>query len=338
MPDSQISALIMVIFLCVVFNFINGFNDAANTVATTIGSRAMTVPAALATAALFNFIGAFISHKVAYTVATGVVDPQFMDSGLIMAALVAAILWSLGAWSLGLPSSSSHALIAALAGAALAKAAGEGGVMGVFNWAKLGEVIMALFASPLFGFVVGFAVFRFFTRVSHGVFTQVSNFQVNRVFARLQKYSAAVMSLAHGANDAQKTMGLMALALFQAGSIEKFEIPFWVTALSAVSISLGTLLGGLRVLKTVAKKITEMQPIHGFSAETGGTAVILGASLLGMPVSTTHVVISSVVGVGFSKSVHKTPRDTLMAIIRAWLLTVPATMALAAGIYFAFMA
>ncbi|MDH5478277.1 MAG: inorganic phosphate transporter [Nitrospinota bacterium] len=338
MPDPQIGALALVTLLCLGFNFINGFNDAANSVATTIGARAMTVPAALATAALFNFIGAFLSHKVAYTVATGVVEPQFMSMGLIMAALMAAILWSVGAWSMGLPSSSSHALIAALAGAAMAKATVESGSADVFNWSSLGDVIMALFASPFFGFIAGFVVFRFFTRLAHGVFTNVSNFQANRVFARLQLLSAAVMSLAHGANDAQKTMGLLALALFQAGALPKFEIPLWVTILSAASISLGTLLGGMRVLKTVAKKITEMQPIHGFSAESAGTVVIVGASLLGMPVSTTHVVISSVVGVGFSKSVHRTPRDTLVAIIRAWFLTIPATMALAAAIYFVFMA
>ncbi|MDH4183127.1 MAG: inorganic phosphate transporter [Nitrospinota bacterium] len=337
MPDPQLISLLLVIFLCLAFNFINGFNDAASAVATTIGARAMTLPAALTLAAAGNFIGAFLSHHVAYTVAT-MVDPGFISHGLILSALLAAILWGLGAWSMGLPSSSSHALISALAGAAMAKATDEGATMNVFNWSLLADVILALFASPLLGAVAGFLLFRAFARGAAIILPKAPTFGVNRFFARLQLFSAVATSVSHGVNDAQKTMGLFALALFQAGYLERFEIPAWVTALSAAAIGLGTLLGGVRVLKTVAKKITDLAPIHGFSAEAGGAVVILGASALGMPVSTTHVVISSVVGVGTARSVRRTPRQILLAIVWTWLLTVPSTMALAAAIYFMFMA
>jgi len=336
MPEPALASLALVMALGLAFNFMNGFNDAANTVATTIGARALTLPAALALAAFFNFLGAFASHKVAYTVATGVLDPGYINSGLINAALAASIVWSLATWSMGIPSSSSHALISALAGAGLAKAANETGALDAFNPASLGGVIMGLFTSPFLGFLAGFMLFKLFTRLV-SLFSGMTLLRANRRFARLQVFSAAAMSFSHGANDAQKTMGLMALALFQGGVIEAFVIPWWITFLSAAAISAGTLWGGVRIIKTVAKRITELQPVHGFSAEAGGAMVVLGASAMGMPVSTTHVVISSVVGVGFSKSVYRTPRDTLLAIINTWLLTIPSVMALSAGFYFIFV-
>ncbi|VAX15902.1 Probable low-affinity inorganic phosphate transporter [hydrothermal vent metagenome] len=333
MPDQSIVILIVAITLSVGFNFVNGFHDAANTIATSIGSRALTIPAALSLAAVFNFLGAFVSHKVAYTVATGVVAPSVLDNNVIIAAMLSAILWNLVTWYFAAPSSSSHALISALFGAALMKTFMEGSGFEYFNWPSLLKIIIALFTSPIVGLFAGYVFFKLIVRLTTLIFPKVSTHKPNRLFARLQIVSAAFMSFSHGMNDAQKTMGIVALALFQGGWITEFVIPFWVTALCALAISLGSLVGGLRIIKTVAKKITDLQPVHGFCAELGSASVIFGASLIGMPVSTTHIATSSVVGVGSAKSVGKVRRNIVMGIVSAWVITIPVTLIGAAVAY-----
>jgi len=331
MPEHAIVVLGLVVLLSVVFNLVNGFNDAANTIATSIATRALTVPAALALAALFNFAGALISHKVAYTLATGIADTEYMDLGVITAAVSTAIAWNLTTWKYGVPSSSSHALVSALFGAALVKVVINGAGIDVFKWGMLVKIIVALFTSPLFGFAAGYILFRLIAGTAVGLFPGMAIQRGNRFFARIQVLSAGMMSFAHGSNDAQKTMGLIALALYQADAIERFHVPLWVTVICAVSISAGTMVGGMRIIKTVAKKITDLQPIHGFSAESGSALVMFVATYFGMPVSTTHVAISSVVGVGASKTFGKTPGAVVGYILNAWALTIPVTAA-AAGV------
>ncbi len=333
MPEHTLVVLALVVLLSVVFNFINGFNDAANTIATSIATRALTVPAALALAALFNFAGALISHKVAYTLATGVADPVYMDTGVITAAVSTAIAWNLTTWKYGVPSSSSHALVSALFGAVFVKALINGAGVDVFRWSMLIKIIVALFTSPIFGFAAGYVLFRLLAGTARGLFSGMAVQRGNRFFARMQVLSAGMMSFAHGSNDAQKTMGLIALALYQAGATERFHVPLWVTVICAVSISAGTMVGGMRIIKTVAKKITDLQPVHGFSAESGAAAVMFAATFLGMPVSTTHVTVSSVVGVGASKTFGKSPGAVVGSILNAWALTIPVTAAVAGVAY-----
>lgn len=336
MPDPSAAALIVAVALCVAFNFVNGFHDAANTIATSIATRALTVPAALVLAGVMNFLGALVSHKVAFTMATGVIAPEYIDAQVVTAACFAAVAWNLATWWKGVPSSSSHALVAGLLGAGLARAwrGAPGGE--VINWTPLVEIVTALFTSPLMGFIAGFILFKLIVRMVYAFYPGASTRRPNRMFARLQPVSAALMSFAHGSNDAQKTMGLIALLLYHHGVTDGFYIPFWVTALCAVSISLGTMAGGYRIIKTVAKKITDLQPVHGFCAEIGSASVMFGASALGMPVSTTHVAVSSVVGVGASKTTGRAPRGTIVSMINAWLVTIPVTMAVAGVVYFVF--
>ncbi len=333
MPDQSLVILVVAITLSIGFNFLIGFHDAASTIATSIGSRALTIPAALSLAAVFNFFGALVSHKVAYTMATGVVAPSVLDNNVIIAAMLSAIAWNLVTWYFAAPSSSSHALISALFGAALMKSfLGDGGLE-YFNWPSLFKIVAALFTSPIFGLFAGYFFFKLVVRLTALVFPKVSTHKPNRLFARLQIVSAAFMSFSHGLNDAQKTMGIVALALFQGGRIDQFVIPLWVTILCALSISAGTLVGGLRIIKTVAKKITSLQPVHGLCAELGSASVILGASLLGMPVSTTHIATSSVIGVASAKSVGNVSRGVIVGILSAWLITIPVTLACAGVAY-----
>ena len=332
MPEETV-VVAMAVLLSLVFNFVSGFQDPASSIATPIATRALTIPAAVFLLATMNFAGALVSHKVAYTVATGVASPEFVGPALIAAAMTAAIGWTLLVWSYAIPSSSSHALISGLFGAALMKASMDGVGYGSFNWVMLGKIVAALFISPVFGFVAGFMVFRLVTRAASAMFDVVSTQRCNRFFARIQPVSAALMSFSNGSNDAQKTMGLITLALFHGGVIDRFSVPVWVTLACAAAMSLGALAGGLRIIKTIAKKITDIKPIHGFSAEAGSAGVVIMASLAGMPISTTHVAISSVTGVGSSKTTGGVQRKVVLSIIYAWVTTIPASMALAAAAY-----
>lgn len=331
MPEQAADVVLIAVVLSVAFNFISGFQDPVSSIATSIATRALSPPAALSLLAVMSFLGALISHEVAFTVATGVAEPGLLDPTVITAAVAAATGWSLLVWYHEIPSSSSHALISGLFGAAAMKAlmTGQGGI----NWATLGKIATALFTSPVFGFIAGFLIFRLLIRFAQAFFENTPIPTLNRFFARLQPVSAALMSFSNGSNDAQKTMGLIALALYQGGMTEEFEVPLWVTLSCAGAMSLGALMGGIKVIKTVATRITEMRPVHGFCAEAGSAGVVLGASLLGMPVSTTHVAISSVVGVGWSRSVRSVQRKVALTILYTWAATIPSSILAAAAFY-----
>jgi PiT family inorganic phosphate transporter len=320
-----IEVLILLIFLSLFFDFVNGFHDSSNAIATVILTRALSVKQALFLSASLNFVGPFIfGTAVAHTIGTGIVAPGGITMHLLIAALVGAIAWGLVTWAMGLPSSSSHALIGGITGSAIV-AYGLGGV----NLAGLTSIFIALVISPIAGIVVGFAMM--ITMV--WIFRKQNPKRVNFVFKNLQLLSSAFVSLSHGTNDAQKTMGIITAGLVAAGMIDGFSVPWWVVVLSATAISLGTLSGGWRIIKTMGTKIVSLRPIHGFCAEFSSAMVILFGSLAGMPLSTTHVVSSSLMGVGSVERIHAVRWIVARKIIWTWLLTIPASAAVAAIAY-----
>ncbi len=285
--------LILVVVFALAFDYINGFHDTANAIATVVSTRVLTPTIAIIMAATLNFAGALIATNVAKTISKDIVSGNQATQTVVLAAVLAAILWNLITWVYGIPSSSSHALIGGLVGAALAK-----GGTAIVGWSKLvDKVILPLFGSPIAGFLIGFAVMS-------GIALLVGHMHPGRVspmFKRLQVLSSAAMALSHGSNDAQKSMGMITLALFAGGNISKPEVPIWVKLACAMVMAAGTAAGGWRIIKTLGHKIIRLDPVHGFAAETSGAAVILTATHFGMPISTTHAITASIFGVGASK-------------------------------------
>ena len=327
MPEGFTLVLLVVLGLAIAFDYINGFHDTANAIATSVSTRALKPGFAIAMSAAANFAGALTGTAVAQTVGAGLVDIQPTVDGqiVIAAALIGAIAWNLLTWRLGIPSSSSHALIGGLLGAVLtASGFGAWQMDGIVN-----KVLVPLVGSPLVGFTVGLLLmallFNIFRRAHPG--------RLNAVFRRLQVLSAAYMAFSHGSNDAQKTMGIMTLALFTAGVIESFVVPLWVILAAATAISLGTAAGGWRIIKTMGTKVVKLDPVHGFAAETTAATVIFGASQLGMPVSTTHVISSAIMGVGSSDRMKTVRWGVARSIVTAWILTLPASGITAALAY-----
>jgi PiT family inorganic phosphate transporter len=316
--------LILFISVALLFDFLNGFHDSANVVATTIASQAMAPRTALAMAALANLVGPFLfGVAVATTIGSEVINEEAVTIPVAMAALLSAIVWNLLTWLLGIPSSSSHALIGGFVGAAVA---GYG--FGVINLDGLNLVLVGLFLSPIIGLVFGWLFFRFTFLIA-----QYSNRRVNIFFRRAQWITSVTLALSHGANDAQKTMGIMAMGLVAFGVIPTFYVPTWVIAASAMAIAAGTALGGWRLIRTMGAGFFRIRPIHAFTSQVASTVVILGASLIGAPVSTTQVISSSIVGVG---SAHRFPMvrwRVAYNILVAWLFTIPLTGLLGAVIY-----
>jgi len=325
MPEGFTAILIAVLALAVLFDYINGFHDTANAIATSVSTRALSPRLAIAMSATANFVGALTGTAVAHTIGAGLITPQ-AEGGLVVAsALIGAIVWNLLTWRLGIPSSSSHALIGGLLGAsATAVDFSAWQVDGI-----LGKVILPLFGSPIAGFAIGFAlmvlIFQLFQRVHPKT--------MNDRFRRLQVLSAAYMAFSHGSNDAQKTMGVMTLALVSAGVLTEFKVPLWVIILAASAISLGTAAGGWRIIRTMGTKVVKLDPVHGFAAETTAASVIFGASILGMPVSTTHVISSAILGVGSSDRFRAVHWGVARRIGIAWVLTLPASGLVAALSY-----
>jgi PiT family inorganic phosphate transporter len=315
--------LVAVIGLAVAFDYINGFHDTANAIATSVATRALRPAHAVAMAAAFNFIGAFAGTAVAKTIGAGLVDETTTTQVVVAAALIGAIAWNLITWRLGIPSSSSHALIGGLMGATIV-AAGVGAlnIEGIVN-----KVLIPLFSSPLIGFVGAFLLMV----ALFWIFRRADRRPLARRFRRLQVVSAGFMAFAHGSNDAQKTMGIITLALFSAGVIDTIEVPWEVIVISASAISLGTAAGGWRIMATMGHRVVELEPIHGFAAETTAATVIYTAAHFGMPVSTTHVISSAIMGVGTSKGVHGVRWGVARSILVAWVVTIPASMAIGAG-------
>ncbi|MFL5727133.1 MAG: inorganic phosphate transporter [Chloroflexota bacterium] len=327
MPESVTLLLIVVLALAVIFDYINGFHDTANAIATSVSTRALKPEHAILMSATANFIGALTGTAVAITIATGLaVLPEGPRGQIIVAAaLVGAIIWNLLTWRLGIPSSSSHALIGGLLGATIV-AEGVDAVIwtGVFS-----KVVVPLVLSPILGITIGFL----FMVVLLNVFRRSHPRLLNDRFRRLQIGSAAYMAFSHGSNDAQKTMGIMTIALFTAGVIPTVEVPLWVILVCASAISLGTAAGGWRIIKTMGQKVVKLDPVHGFAAETTAASIIFGASHFGMPVSTTHVISSAIMGVGASIRLSAVRWGVAGNIVVAWILTLPAA-GLAAAVAF----
>ncbi|HEX6867764.1 MAG TPA: inorganic phosphate transporter [Candidatus Limnocylindrales bacterium] len=316
-------SLVLVIGLAIVFDYINGFHDTANAIATSVATRALSPRVAVLMAAAFNFIGAFAGTAVAKTIGAGLVDEETTTQAVVMAALIGAITWNLITWYFGIPSSSSHALIGGLIGATVV-AAGVGALKldGIVN-----KVVIPMISSPLIGFLGAFLLML----ALYWIFRDAKRKPMARVFRRLQVFSAGYMAFSHGSNDAQKTMGIITLALFSAGVIDTIDVPTWVIVVSATALSLGTAVGGWRIMATMGHRVVKLEPVHGFAAETTAATVLFGTASLGMPVSTTHVISSAIMGVGSARGPKGVRWGVARRILLAWIVTIPAAATFAAG-------
>lgn len=316
--------LIFVIVLALGFDLLNGIHDSSNIVATMISSRAIPPKAALAMTAVAEFAGPFIfGVAVAKTIGDEIVKPGIMTMDMIIAALVSAVAWNLLTWWLGIPSSSSHALIGGLTGAVVCAAGWE-----AIKLSGIEKVLIVLFTSPIIGFTMGWIVTKLVFLLA-----SAATPSVNIVFKRFQILTAISLALSHGTNDAQKTMGIITLALVTTGVLDKFVVPIWVIVACAAMIATGTSLGGWRLIRTLGAKFYKIKPVDGFCAQLSSASVILGASLVGGPVSTTQVVSTAIMGVGAAERVNKVRWGVAGEIVIAWFLTIPATGLVAAGVY-----
>ncbi|MFD1954855.1 anion permease [Paenibacillus thailandensis] len=316
----------IVVFLALSFDFINGFHDTANAIATSVSTRALKPRAAILLAATMNFVGALTFTGVAKTIGSGIADPGKLEHGVqvVIAALIGAIAWNLITWWFGIPSSSSHALIGSLAGAVIAA---EG--FDQINAGGFVEIIEALILSPLIAFSVGFILMWLLKRI----FAKFSPHKINKGFRMGQIITAAFQSFAHGTNDAQKAMGIITFALVAAEVQDHFEVALWVKIAAATAMALGTSVGGWKIIKTMGTKIFKIEPINGFAADIGSAAVILTATMIHLPVSTTHVVTSSILGVGSAKRFSSVKWSLAGRIVIAWFITIPITIIMAAIVY-----
>jgi PiT family inorganic phosphate transporter len=316
--------LLVAIFLALVFAFLNGVHDSSNVVATMISSRAFSPRVALGTTALANFVGPFVfGIAVADTIGNEIVTSQSIDMAVILAALLSAIAWDVATWYLGFPSSSSHALIGGILGAV---AVGAG--WSAIQLHGLEKVLIALFSSPVIGFLLAFVLLRVVLFLSRDASPRVNGF-----FRNSQIVTGIALALSHGTNDSQKTMGVLALALVTGGYLKVFAVPTWVILICAAMIGLGTAVGGWRLIRTLGGKIFKIKPLDGFNAQITSASVIIGASLVGGPVSTTQVVSSAIMGTGAAERANKVRWGVAQEIAVAWLLTIPASALVAAGFY-----
>ena len=320
--------LVALIAVALLFDFLNGLHDAANSIATIVSTRVLRPQYAVFWAAFFNFIAfLFFGLHVANTLGTGIIDADTVTPAVIFAALAGAISWNIITWLLGIPSSSSHALIGGLVGAGVAKA-GTGAIV----WSGLLKTTSAIVLSPLAGFLLALAL----VLVVSWLFVRQTPFAVDRSFRVLQFFSASLYSLGHGGNDAQKTMGIIAVLLYSQGHLGgEFSVPFWVVLACQAAMALGTLMGGWRIVRTMGLRITKLTPMQGFYAETGGAATLFAATFLGVPVSTTHTITGAIVGVGAARRVSAVRWNVAGSIVWAWIFTIPAAALVAAATYFA---
>ena len=315
------------VFIALVFDFINGFHDSANSISTVVSTRVLSPKYAVLWAAFFNFVAAFlIGTQVAHTIGKGFIHLDVVDNLLILSALSGAIIWDIITWSYGLPSSSSHALMGGLIGAAITKAGTE-----TLVWSGIIKTTVFIIVSPMIGMILGFT----FMVIALNLNRHSTIAKSDKIFRKLQLLSAAVYSLGHGMNDAQKTMGIIAMVLFSKGLLgNTFHIPFWLVITCHTAIALGTMFGGWRIVKTMGTRITKLQPIGGFSAETAAACSIISASIAGIPVSTTHTITGAIVGVGATHRLSAVRWGVAGNIIWAWILTIPASAIISAVIYF----
>ena len=323
MPD--LTFVIVVIAIALIFDFVNGFHDSANSIATVVATNVLSPRNAVLMAAFWNFIGAFVfSVAVATTIGKGIIDAKVVSTYIILSALIGAISWNLITWHYGLPSSSSHALIGGLIGTGIVSSGFHSVIL-----PGLEKVIIFIFVAPMIGFIGAII----FTIVMMWIFRNRKPAKINNYFRKLQLISSSFYSLGHGTNDAQKTMGIIALLLFTSGYISSFYVPKWVILTSHASIALGTYFGGWKIIKTMGIKITKLTPFNGFSAETSGGLVLLATAMFGIPVSTTHVISGSIMGVGSVKRASGVRWQTARKIIWAWIFTIPISAIIAGFSY-----
>jgi len=325
MPDAGFLFVLFVILVALAFDFTNGMHDAANSIATVVSTRVLTPRQAVVWAAFFNFVAFLVfGTGVAHTIGAGMIDISIVTPQVIFAGLIGAIGWNIFTWLMGIPTSSSHALIGAYAGAAIVKAGP--GVIIVSGWFK---TVMFIFIAPVLGLVLGVV----FITITTWIVRKKNPAKINKAARRLQLLSAALYSLGHGGNDAQKTMGIIASLIFAAGWIKTFHIPLWIVLSAHAAIALGTLSGGWRIVKTMGQKITKLRPIDGFCAETASAISIFFATHAGVPVSTTHVITGAISGVGAAKRMSAVRWGVTLKIVWAWIFTIPGSAALAGIAY-----
>lgn len=325
-PSLAFPLLVALVGVALFFDFLNGLHDAANSIATIVSTRVLKPQYAVFWAAFFNFIAfLFFGLHVAETIGKGIINAQVVDPAVIFAALTGAISWNLITWHFGIPSSSSHALIGGLVGAGVAKAGG-----GAIVWTGLAKTTAAIVLSPATGFVLALLL----VLIVSWAFVRYSPFQVDRFFRWAQFFSASMYSLGHGGNDAQKTMGIIAVLLYSQGYLgNEFYVPFWVVISCQFMLAFGTLFGGWRIVHTMGSKITRLNPMQGFCAETGGALTLFGATWLGIPVSTTHTITGAIVGVGAARRTSAVRWGIAGNIVWAWIITIPMTAFIGAAVY-----
>lgn len=351
--DIALILLTLVMIVAFLFEYVNGFHDSANAISTVISTKALSPRYAIIYAATLDFTGAFFGTHVAHTIGAGMVSHESVTQLVILCALLGAITWNLLTWYLGLPSSSSHALIGGLLGAAIAKAyfaldrsselifripsfTLSHPALDVVNGRNVVyKVLIPMICSPVLGFVVGFLVIL----VLLNIFYKMRPELLNNLFRKLQLFSSGFLAFSHGSNDAQKTMGIITLSLMTAGVLHNktFEIPIWVICACAMTLSLGTMTGGWKIIRTMSSKVIKMKPIHGFSVELASASIITTASHFGFPVSTTHIINTAIMGVGSMVKVSAVKWGIVKNIVTAWVCTIPVCMALSAGFYFILM-
>jgi PiT family inorganic phosphate transporter len=323
--DLTTIVFIIVILFAIIFEYINGFHDSANAVATVVSTKALTPRQAIVYAAVLNLAGALLGTNVAKTIGGGIVDAGSVTQTVIACALLGAIIWNLLTWYYGIPSSSSHALIGGLMGAGIAHAGFKVvKITGLFE-----KVIIPMITSPMLGIFVGFTIMLIFL----WIFLKSNPEIVNRYFKKFQLISSGFLALSHGSNDAQKTMGIITLLLFSRGYIHEMTVPFWVILLCAMTMAFGTMAGGWKIIRTMGSKIIKVKPIHGFAAEVSSASIILTASHFGIPVSTTHIISTSIMGVGSTQRASAVRWGIVGNIVTAWVVTIPACMFLSALSY-----
>jgi len=322
--SASLAFLVLVILVALAFDFANGFNDAANAIATVVSTRVMSPTVAVLMAGVMNFAGAMAGTAVAKAVGKGVVDPESVTLQVVAGAVTAAAIWVFLASRLGLPVSGSHSLIAGVAGAGIAHAG-----FGVLVGSGIQKIVLGLLFSPLLGLTAGFIIML----AIYWIFRRMTPVMITTIFGKLQIATAAAMAFSHGSNDAQKTMGIITLALFVSGQLDTFDVPLWVKLVSGLVMGLGTYFGGARVIRTLGVRIITMRPVHGFAVESAAAGVIETASRIGIPVSTTHVITSAILGMGSTRRLSAVRWGVARGIVYAWILTFPICGLLGAGLY-----
>lgn len=326
MLSSTIIVTAVIVVVALAFDFINGFHDSANAIACSVSTRVLTLKQAVIMSAVMNFVGAFMNVKVAKTIGSGIVHADHITLKLIIAALLGAIIWNLITWYFGIPSSSSHALIGGLVGSAII----ANHSFAVVNWSSLfTKVILWLVLSPVIGFFIGFILMN----IINYMLRNTRPATVSKIFSKAQIVSAMTIALNHGGNDAQKSMGIITMALVSAGLIPQFAVPDWVKFSCALAMALGTSLGGKKIIKTMGSRMAKIAPVNGFTAEMGASAVIFSATMFNAPVSTTHIITGSIMGVGASKRLSAVRWAVAREIVTAWVLTIPISGLVAGGTF-----